>query len=333
MTEETETPPPAGSNRKWALIGLGVVGAVAAGAAISGGTNDLEWSDSAAKENGKAAVTAPPKANVLMPAPAPAIDPASIVRGVINPQNESTIASKMTARIIAMPFREGQSFGRGALLARFDCSQISAELKAAEAASTAYRKTYETNVELDQYNAIGKNEVAVSQANLGKARAEAAAVSTQLSDCAVYAPYSGKVVEQIAHAREIAASGQPLLKIQSGTDVEMELIVPSRWLTWLRPGATFGFAIDETGNSVRGQVTRFGASVDPVSKTIRVKAKMTQSNGLILPGMSGTATFDDPRAANPAAVVTPATAAPAVQPQNGQPQQGQPQQGADGKPS
>ena len=99
-------------------------------------------------------------------------------------------------------------------------------------------------------------------------------------------------MEQIAHAREIAASGQPLLKIQSGTDVEMELIVPSRWLTWLRPGATFGFAVDETGNSVRGQVTRFGASVDPVSKTIRVKAKMTQSEimALMTTGFSTIAT-------------------------------------------
>lgn len=322
MTEQTDTPPPPNPMRKWGLIGLGVVGAVIAGVAISGSTNDIEWSDNAAKEV-EPSVTSSVKAAAPASVAAPAIDPASIVRGVINPQNESTIASKMTARIISMPFREGQSFGRGALLARFDCSQISAELKAAEAASMAYRKTYETNVELDQYNAVGKNEVAVSQANLGKARAEAAAVSTQLSDCAVYAPYSGKVVEQIAHAREIAASGQPLLKIQSGTDVEMELIVPSRWLTWLRPGATFAFAIDETGNSVRGQVSRFGASVDPVSKTIRVKAKMTQSNGLILPGMSGTATFDDPRAANPNAVMPQTTVTPTAQPQ----------QGADGKPS
>jgi RND family efflux transporter MFP subunit len=224
------------------------------------------------------------------------MDPADIVRGVVNPQNESTIASKMTARIIAMPYSEGQSFPQGALLARYDCSQIHAQLNAAEAASTAYRKTYETNVELDQFEAVGKNEVAVSKANLGKAQAEAVAVSTQLADCEVHAPFAGKVVEQIAHPREIAASGQTLLKIQSGRDVEMELIVPSKWLTWLKPGAEFSFAIDETGNAIRGRVKRFGASVDPVSKTIRVIGTVTSRSGLVLPGMSGTATFDDSRA-------------------------------------
>jgi hypothetical protein len=72
--------------------------------------------------------------------------------------------------------------------------------------------------------------------------------------------------------------------------------VPSKWLTWLQPGAVFSFKIDETGNVIRGKVKRFGASVDPVSKTIRVTGLVTERNGLVLAGMSGTATFDDPRA-------------------------------------
>jgi RND family efflux transporter MFP subunit len=219
--------------------------------------------------------------------------PADLVRGIVKSKQEATIASRMTARIIAMPYGEGDSFPKGALLARFDCSQVQAQLNAAEAATAAYRKTYETNLELDQYKAIGRNEVAVSQANLGKADAEAKAVAAQLSDCAVYSSFSGKVVEEIAHVREIAASGQPLLKIQSGGNLEIELIVPSRWLTWLRPGATFGFKIDETGQEAKGIVTRLGASVDAVSKTIRITGDITESTGLVLPGMSGAASFPD----------------------------------------
>ncbi len=126
-------------------------------------------------------------------------------------------------------------------------------------------------------------------------------------------------MEQIAHAREIAASGQPLLKIQSGREVELELIVPSKWLTWLKPGAGFAFKIDETGSDIRGVVKRFGASVDPVSKTIRVTGIVTGRNGLVLPGMSGTATFDDPRAVT--AMPPPSVAATPAEPKaaDGQP--------------
>lgn len=284
--------------RKWGLVALAVVAAGSLGVWLGGQGAEEQWPDERNKV-AEAAVT-----DATKPETATAAVEENLVRGIISPSSESTIASKMTARITAMPYGEGQSFAAGALLARFDCSQIQAELNAARAAAAAYRKTYDTNVELDQYEAVGKNEVAVSKANLGKAEAEANAVATQLSDCEVRAPFAGKVVEQLARAREIAASGQPLLKIQSGRDVELELIVPSKWLTWLQPGAAFSFKIDETGNVIRGKVKRFGASVDPVSKTIRVTGLVTERNGLVLAGMSGTATFDDPRASGGQAVET-----------------------------
>jgi membrane fusion protein, multidrug efflux system len=291
---------------RYALVGVGIAGAAFAGIAIGNMQDDSQWQEP------KPEASTPKVAAAATPAPLEDIDPIPVVRGVVNPSSESTIASKMTARITAMPYGEGQSFPAGALLARFDCSQVSAQLNAAQAAATAYRKTYETNVELDQYEAVGKNEVAVSKANLGKAEAEAAAVGSQLSDCEVRAPFAGKIVEQIAHAREVAASGQPLLKIQSGRDVELELIVPSKWLTWMKPGASFAFTIDETANVIRGRVKRFGASVDPVSKTIRVTGVVTQRNGLVLAGMSGTAKFDDPRSQMPAEGVAPEAAASAA---------------------
>lgn len=295
---------------KWAIVGAIALGAGGAGIWFGNQNQDVKWPEEKAKAVAAEALIEYPPAEIP--------PPETVVRGVINPVSESTIASKMTARITAMPYGEGQSFPAGALLARFDCSQIQAELRAAQAATSAYKKTYDTNVELDLYEAVGKNEVAVSKANLGKADAEANAVAAQLPDCTVHAPFAGKVVEQLARAREIAASGQPLLKIQSGREVEMELIVPSKWLTWLKSGEKFSFKIDETGNVIRGRVKRFGASVDPVSKTIRVTGIVTQRNGLVLAGMSGTATFDDPRASSLAAPAN-ASAAPVEKKVDGKP--------------
>ncbi|MEL7216909.1 MAG: efflux RND transporter periplasmic adaptor subunit, partial [Pseudomonadota bacterium] len=249
-----------------------------------------EWSSSSADEGTDSAEVAEVAPEPAEPEPEPILE----ARGVVAAKDESTIASRMTARITSMPFGEGRSFRRGALLAKFDCSPIRAELAAARAATKAYQKTYETNVELDSYEAVGKNEVEVSQANLGRAKAEANAIAAQLKDCAVYAPFSGTVVEAIASRGEVAASGQPLMRIQSGGNLEADLIVPSNWLTWLAPGAEFDFLIDETGATISGTVSRLGASVDPVSKTIRVSADIDRGDALVLPGMSGTATFEEP---------------------------------------
>ncbi len=210
--------------------------------------------------------------------------------GVVKSGQEAVIASRMTALITALPLEAGQSFAHGQMLASFDCSQMKAQLTAAQAAASAYRKTYDTNVELDQYKAIGTNEVAVSKANLGKATAEAQAIAAGTGQCSIAAPFAGTVVERIAHPHDVAAPGAPLMKIQGSGDLEVELIVPSNWLTWLKPGTPFRFGIDETGGSVTGSIVRLGAAVDPVSKTMRVTGKIVVA-GTVLPGMSGTAHF------------------------------------------
>ena len=210
--------------------------------------------------------------------------------GVVKSGQEAVIASRMTALITALPLEAGQGFARGQMLASFDCSQMKAQLTAAQAAASAYRKTYDTNVELDQYKAIGTNEVAVSKANLGKATAEAQAIAAGTGQCSIAAPFAGTVVERIAHPHDVAAPGAPLMKIQGSGDLEVELILPSNWLTWLKPGTPFRFAIDETGGSVTGSIARLGAAVDPVSKTMRVTGRIAVS-GTVLPGMSGTAHF------------------------------------------
>ncbi len=273
---------------------------MATAGAYSFASRDIQWSDGGSAAVAIKPVEAPKAVAAPEAAPAPvanlaqagAIDPASVIRGVIQSQSEAVIASRMTAGIIDMPYKAGQKFAKGALLARFDCGTLNAQLAAANAATAAYKKTYDTNVELDAFQAVGRNDVGVSKANLGKATAEAAAVSSQLTGCAVYAPFSGIVVEQIAHAHEVAATGQPLMKIQDAGNLEVQIIVPSNWLTWLKPGAHFDFKVDETGATLQGSIARLGASVDPVSKTIRVIGQLWGAGGTVLPGMSGSAQFE-----------------------------------------
>ena len=281
--------------RRQAAIKIALFGSLMSGVALSttgcSTASATDWSkeEAVAQTENTVAKSAPAQVAVAQPKASE-----EAIRGVIAPQLMATIASRMTAGIVSMPYRVGQSFGQGAMLAKFDCSITQAQYAAANAATAAYKKTYDTNVELDAYQAVGKNEVGVSKANLGKAVAESRAVAAELGQCAVYAPFSGTVVEEIAHSHEVAATGQPLLKIQSNSALEVQLIVPSNWMTWVKPGVPFSFKVDETGATVTGTVTRLGASVDPVSKTIRITGSVKRDgNAPILPGMSGTASFNE----------------------------------------
>ena len=93
-----------------------------------------------------------------------------------------------------------------------------------------------------------KVELETSQAEVQKAAAEVAASKALLDKCRVTAPYAA-AAEQKIREQQYAQPGQPLLDIIDDTALELEFLVPSRWLVWLKPGAAFQVRIDETGKT------------------------------------------------------------------------------------
>ena len=193
--------------------------------------------------------------------------------------------------MLSIARREGEAFKAGELLMAFDCRRPRAEAASAEAVHREMRLTLDSNVHLEKHQAIGRHDVEISKSRVAKAAAEAEALKARLDQCEVFAPFDGRVAVLGVQVHEVPAPGKPFLSIVGDRRLEVELIVPSSWLTWLKVGAEFAFAIDETGRSHPMTVARLGATVDPVSQMIKVIAVMDAGAGDILPGMSGTAHF------------------------------------------
>jgi len=145
--------------------------------------------------------------------------------------------------------------------------------------------------ELLVYKAIGANEVKLAEAGFAEARARADSLKIQTERCEVAAPFSGRIVERAINPHEMPTNAEPLLKIISDKQLELDLIVPSTWLVWLKAGQTFDFAVDETGKTYLASVSQISAAVDPVSQTIKIKGVFNRPESSVLSGMSGTATF------------------------------------------
>jgi membrane fusion protein, multidrug efflux system len=216
-------------------------------------------------------------------------------RGVIRAAGEAMLSSRLAARIVKMPLKEGESFKKGDVLVEFDCERQSAESRAAKAQMQIQAKTVDTNEELDRFSSIGKNDLAISRSQYDKSKAELDALNAQLKDCKIIAPFQGRVIERVARNHEAVSVSQPLLRVADTTQLELDMIVPSAWLQWLDEGTHFEFKVDETGQSVKGQVDRVNAAVDPVSKTIKIVGRFKPTRGQLLPGMSGSARFTPSR--------------------------------------
>ena len=216
------------------------------------------------------------------------------IRAQLSPQRYTTLAAEIGAKVSRLPVPEGGAFKAGQALIAFDCSLQSAQYNKARAALNGAEKTYSVNNRLADLGSIGKAELAVSESEVGKNRAEVAAMAAMLSKCSVAAPFAGRVSEQKVREQQYVQPGQALLEIIDDSVLELEFIAPSRWLAWLRPGHIFQVRIDETGKSYPAKVLRIGAKVDPVSQSVKLASAINGKFPELIAGMSGTVLLAPP---------------------------------------
>lgn len=216
----------------------------------------------------------------------------SEARGVLRARDQATLASELSGRIVELPFSEGESFKKGDTLARFDCSAYQAQLNAAQAASRGAGEELAHNRQLAALNSVGRFEVARAEAKVSETQAQSQVYQVQVKRCSVVAPFDGQVVERKVQRYESVPAGAPLLDVVDNRTLEIHLLVPSRWMARLKPGQSFSFVPDETGQAIDATVKRLGARIDEGSQTLLLVATLPEAKGL-LAGMSGTARFPE----------------------------------------
>lgn len=212
-------------------------------------------------------------------------------RGVLRARDQAVLSSELAGRIIEMPYSDGQDFSQGDVLVRFDCSAYQAQLNAAQAAVRAAREELNHNRQLAALNSVGRFQVALAEARQAQAQAEAQVYRVQVKRCSVVAPFNGRVVQRQVQPHESVASGSPLLEVVDNRTLEVQLLVPSRWLAWLKPGQGFEFIPDETGQPLRVEIKRLGARIDEGSQTLSLIGELPRDASGLLAGMSGSARF------------------------------------------
>lgn len=234
----------------------------------------------------------PPTQDPLLDAPAAAATKqGGEARGVLRARNQAVLASELPGRIVEMPYAEGQSFKKGEVLVRFDCSAYQAQLNAANAAVRAAREELKNKQQLAALNSVGRFEVALAEARQAQSQAEAQVYNVQVQRCQVKAPFDGQVVARKVQPHESVASGAPLLDVVDNRTLEIHLLVPSRWLSRIKPEQAFEFVPDETGKPLHARVKRLGARIDEGSQTLLLIGGLPAETDGLLAGMSGTAHF------------------------------------------
>ena len=220
---------------------------------------------------------------------------AGALRAHVVPRRYTTLSAEMDGPIKRLEIREGVSFNKSDLLVEFGCDEEMARLASARAGLGVAEKSAKVNRRLDELGTTSIMKLTIAEAKVVEARAGLETAEVKIARCKVVAPFSGRVAELSVQQHQFVKRGEELMRIVDPSVLDVEMIVPSRWLTWLRPGHRFDLALDETGQSHRAEVAEIGAWIDPVSQSVKIVARFAKPDASLLPGMSGRALFEFPK--------------------------------------
>jgi membrane fusion protein, multidrug efflux system len=224
------------------------------------------------------------------PWPALANDVSS-TRGVVRAVNEAAISSDMAARIITLPFREGDAFKKNDVLVEFDCERLQADLKAADAERRGHYAAWENSARLFQMRAAGGHDVAMAAATHDKSAAIVEGLQIRLKQCQMIAPFDGRVLDLMVKRFETPVANQPMIRILDDRSLEIDMLLPASSVKDIAIGMPFTLVLDDTGRVITGEVSRVGAALDIVSQTFKAAGIAKGDLKGILPGMSGAITL------------------------------------------
>ncbi|MEO5330680.1 MAG: efflux RND transporter periplasmic adaptor subunit [Magnetococcus sp. YQC-5] len=220
-------------------------------------------------------------------------------RALLAAQRETTLSSRMMGRVDKLVVKEGDAIRQGQVLASMDCAIHEARQAKAEAELQAARFKLEVQRRLEKLQSGSALDVGLAGAEVQKYAAELAEMRATVGMCVIQAPFDGRVTAVKAGLHQSVAQGVPLYEILDDTSLEVRLIVPSKWLTWLREGTPFTVRLDETGADYPAKVVRIGAKIDPASQSLSVMGAIVGKRDGLIAGMSGTAQFAAPSAGSP----------------------------------
>ena len=212
-------------------------------------------------------------------------------RALVVASQEAILSSELAAQIENIAVKEMQRFKKGDLLIQFHCSLYEAQKDVVSANANSALIKLKSDEQMLQMRSIGKYELELSISEYEKAKSELRIAELNVERCQIKAPFDGAVEEVVVNTFETIQPQVELMKIIQTEVLELEMVVSSEWISWLKIGHPIKVYIDEIQKEFNATISGIGANVDAVSQTIQLKGTITDTSPALLPGMSGRVVF------------------------------------------
>jgi len=206
------------------------------------------------------------------------------VIGTLQADEEVVITPEISGRVTKLHFEEGERVAAGAPLLELDNTEWQAQL-AKEAAEFELARLEEQRAqELLTSRGVAQAAYDTADAKRGVASAEMQLARSRLEKTIINAPFDGSLGVRNVSVGSLLEPGDEVVTLQRLDPVKIEFSVPEEYVALIRTGATVVFSVPGGGRSYEAKVYAIEPRVDPVTRTVLIRAKAGNPNRILLPG-------------------------------------------------
>jgi membrane fusion protein (multidrug efflux system) len=206
------------------------------------------------------------------------------ITGTIDANEKVNLISETAGNITGIYFNEGGRVKKGQLLVKVYNQDLIASLKQNEYSIQLAKQNEYRNKILLQKEAISQQEYDTSLTSLNTLKSQSDVVKAQIAKTEIRAPFSGTI-----GLRNVSPGGylSPNTSIASLVNIDPAKItfsVPERYLPLIKAGSKISFNVESSRENFKAVVYAIEPAIDLNSRTITVRAKAPNPNGLLTAG-------------------------------------------------
>lgn len=212
--------------------------------------------------------------------------------GTLEAWESATIRPEQSGLIKAIVFEESQAVKKGDVLFELNADSYRAEVAQANARVRLSQNEYNRAEKLLARKVGSENDRDSTLAQLRVDEAQLEVAKTLLNKMTIKAPFDGVVGLRNVSPGDYVTAGQDLVQLSDITKIKVEFSLPETALSQIKKGQVVKLNIAAfPQEAFLGEIYAIAPSADPKSHSIKVKAKLENTNGQLRAGLFSTITI------------------------------------------
>ena len=206
--------------------------------------------------------------------------------GTLRANESVSITSTVSDTVASIQFDDGDRVARGQTLVELSSAEERALLEEVRVAEQEARRQFERISTLVERGSASASLLDERRREWYTSRARLTALESRLADRIIRAPFAGVVGLRQVSPGALVEPGDLITTLDDVTVMKLDFPVPATYLDVLAPGLPVQSTARAFGERLfEGEVKSVASRVDPVTRSVVVRALLPNPDGLLKPGM------------------------------------------------